>query len=297
MTPAAGVETRAATAAAEVLLSAVCALFATWVLLAQTALLLGWSLRTLFVLFDATALAGLALLAVSIRRRAPSWRRPRGPDLGLLIGLSLLCGFLSLGAIRPEVDDVTYAARAVYFLAQPDLPLDLALHDHAFFEAPLEYPLLLAYTAELFWAHLAWLLRIDFLDAYHRIAPFLGGALVPLAWALAIERFTGSPRGAALGSVALCAYLCVEWRAHSRSPALRRFSTRNSRPLGSRGIRVTQKSGRRRSTSASATRAWFISPSCAWIAARFMCAPKKSGFSWRHSRCFAMASSMRPSRR
>lgn len=215
MTPAAGAETRAATGAAEVLLSAVCALFATWVLLAQTALLLGWSLRTLFVLFDSAALVLLALGALRLRSLGLSDLRPRGFELWLLLALSLLCGFLSLGAIRPEVDDVTYAARAVYFLAQPDLPLDLALHDHAFFEAPLEYPLLLAYTAELFWAHLAWLLRIDFLDAYHRIAPFVGGALVPLAWALLIERFTGSPRGAALGSVAVCAYLCVDGVSHN----------------------------------------------------------------------------------
>jgi hypothetical protein len=204
-----------ATAPVEVLLSAVCALFASWVLLAQLALLLGWSLRTLFVAFDAAALVLLALGALRLRRLGRSDLRPRGVELGLLLALSLSCGFLSLGAIRPEVDDVTYAARAVYFLAHPDLPLDLALHDHAFFEAPLEYPLLLAYTAELFWAHLAWLLRLEFLDAYHRIAPFVGGALVPLAWGLAIERFTGSPRGAALGGVALCAYLCIDGVSHN----------------------------------------------------------------------------------
>jgi hypothetical protein len=204
-----------ATAPVELLLSAVCALFAAWVLLAQLALLLGWSLRTLFVAFDATVLLGLAAGAVWIRGRRPSGRPRASAELGLLVALSLLCGFLSLAAIRPEVDDVTYAARAVYFLAHPDLPLDLALHDHAFFETPLEYPLLLAYTAELFWAHLAWLLGVDFLDVYHRVAAFAGGALVPLAWALAIERSTGSSRGAVLGAVAVCAYLAVDGVSHN----------------------------------------------------------------------------------
>jgi hypothetical protein len=113
------------------------------------------------------------------------------------------------------VDDVNYAARAVWFLAHPDLPLDLAFHDHAFFESPLGYPLLLTYAGELFWAHLAWLLDVDFLDAYHRIAPFVGGALVPLAWALAIARFTQSARGAVLGAVAVCAYLGIDGVTHN----------------------------------------------------------------------------------
>jgi hypothetical protein len=211
----AGTESDGATAWVDAFLSGVCALFAAWVLLAQLALLLGLSLRTLFLAFDASVLAGLAAGVVWIRRQRPPGLRPRGPELGLLVALSLLCGFLSLGAIRPEVDDVNYAARAVYFLAQPDLPLDLAFHDHAFFEAPLTYPLLLTYTGELFWAHLAWLLHVDFLDAYHRIAPFVGGALIPLAWALAIARFTRGSQGAALGSVALCAYLCVDGVSHN----------------------------------------------------------------------------------
>jgi len=211
-----------AVARVEGLLTAVCAVFAGWVLSAQLALALGLSLRTLFWAFDAAALAALAGTAVWTARRGLSRPRPTADlalrptaDLALLAALSLLCGFLSLGAIRPEVDDVNYAARAVWFLAHPDVPLDLAFHDHAFFEAPLAYPLLLTYAGELFWAHVAWLLRIDFLDAYHRIAPFVGGALVPLAWALAIARFAGSARGAALGAVAVCAYLAVDGVSHT----------------------------------------------------------------------------------
>ena len=196
-------------------LSAVCALFAAWVILAQLALLLGLSPRTLFRAYEASVLVGLAAGAFRLRRRAPAGLRPRGSEPALLLALSLLCAFLSLGAIRPEVDDVNYAARALYFLEHPDLPLDLAFHDHAFFDAPLVYPLLLTYTGELFWAHLAWLLRIDFLDAYHRIAPCVGGALVPLAWALAVARFTRGTRGAALGAVAVCAYLAVDGVSHN----------------------------------------------------------------------------------
>jgi hypothetical protein len=198
----------------EALLTAVCAVFACWVLLAQLALLAGLSLRALFLVFDTVAVAGLAAGGVWLRRRGLFRLRPRAEGLGLL-ALALLCGFLSLAALRPEVDDVNYAARAVYFLAHPELPLDRAFHDHAFFEASLEYPLLLTYTAELFWAHLAWLLHLPFLDVYHRVAPFVGGALVPLAWTLAVARFTGSARGALLGAVAICAYLCVDGVSHN----------------------------------------------------------------------------------
>ena len=202
------------TAPLEAFLTAVCGAFAGWVLLTQLALMLGLSLRTLFLAFDAALLTGLAAGAVRLRpRRLPRFR-PSASGLGLL-ALALLCGLLSLSALRPEVDDVNYAARAVFFLAHPDLPLDLAFHDHAFFAAPLEYPLLLTYTAELFWAHVAWLLSIPFLDVYHCIVPFVGGALVPLAWALAVARFVGSARGALLGAVAICAYLAVDGVSHN----------------------------------------------------------------------------------
>jgi len=198
----------------EALLTAVCATFACWVLLAQGALLAGLSLRTLFLAFDALALVALAAGALWLRRRGLRALRPGAAALALL-ALALVCGVLSLGALRPEVDDVNYAARAIYFLAQPDLALDLAFHDHAFFAAPLEYPLLLTYTAELFWAHLAWLLRVPFLDVYHGLAPFLGGALVPLAWTLAVARFSGSARGAVLGAAAVSAYLLIDGVSHN----------------------------------------------------------------------------------
>jgi hypothetical protein len=198
----------------DALFVAACGLFASWVLLTQAALLLGLTLHTLFLLFDGAVLAALFVSYSAWRRGRLRLPRADG-ELGILLALSLVSGFLSLGAIRPEVDDVNYAARAVFFLANPHQPLDLAFHDHAFFQEPLRYPLLLTYTGELFWAHLAWLLRIDFLDAYHLIAPFVGGALVPLAWALAIVRFGSSLRGATLGAICICAYLSVDGVSHN----------------------------------------------------------------------------------
>jgi hypothetical protein len=193
----------------EALLTAACATFACWVLLAQLALGLGLSFRTLSLSFDALALVALAVGVLWLRPRGLGALRPGAAALSLL-ALAVLCGFLSLGVLRPKPDDVNYAARAVYFLAHPEQPLDLAFHDHAFFETPLVHPLLLAYTAELFWAHLAWWLQVPFLDVYHRVAPFVGGALVPLAWWVAIARFGASARSAALGAVAVCAFLAVD---------------------------------------------------------------------------------------
>jgi hypothetical protein len=184
------------------------------VVLTQAAVLLECTARTLFVLFDVVVVGALGITLWAWRRgrlRLPVFE----PETFFLLALSLACGFVSLAAIRPEVDDVNYAARAVFFLTNLDRHLDLAFHDHAFFSEPLRYPLLLTYAAELFWAHVAWILRIEFLDAYHLIAPFLGGALIPLAWALAIDRFGVSSRGATFGALLVCAYLVVDGVSHN----------------------------------------------------------------------------------
>jgi hypothetical protein len=184
------------------------------VVLTQTAILLGCTPRTLFVLFDGLVLATLGF-SLWVWRRGRLRLPALEPDIFFLLVLSLACGFVSLAAIRPEVDDVNYAARALFFLTNLDRPLDLAFHDHAFFQEPLRYPLLLTYASELFWAHVAWLLRIEFLDAYHLIAAFVGGALIPLVWAVAIGRFGESLRSTTLGALVVSAYLVVDGVSHT----------------------------------------------------------------------------------
>jgi len=206
-----------AAAPVETLLLGIGGSFALWTLGAQLAMLVGLSLRALAIGYSVAWLAGALAVTVTrlrARRRAPPRERPSVWPVTAVALLALLGGLASLAAIRPALDDANYAARAVYFLAHPDAPLDRALHGHALLDFPLVFPLLLTYTSELFWAYLAHLLGVPFLDVYHLAVPFVGGALIPLAWFLALHRFIRSPAAAVVGAAAVMAYLAIDGVSH-----------------------------------------------------------------------------------
>ncbi|MDJ0790081.1 MAG: DUF6077 domain-containing protein [Myxococcota bacterium] len=201
------------------------ALFAIWTVAAQFALLAHWSFHQL-VLVGGSGVA-LALLgaggwigrgALTGRRAASSAPRTRsGGSPGARVGLLLLCGgcgLVSLLVSRPDLDDVGYVSRAVYFLEHPHVPLDLAYHDHGLIDFPAEYPLMLAYSLELLWAAISYLTQIPFITLYHSVGSALGGALIPAATYMAVSRFVARPHHALLGCAAVVAYLCLDGSTH-----------------------------------------------------------------------------------
>lgn len=198
-------------------------LFAVWTVAAQLAQLARWSFHQLVVV--GTVLVGLGSLlalwwvAFGGRRSnltpnsAAGDRTPRWVPLGLF-GLCGLGALLSLLSSRPDLDDVGYVSRAVYFLEHPHVPLDLAYHDHGLVDFPTEYPLMLAYSLELFWAALSLLTQVSFVTLYHSVGSAIGGALIAAGTYMAVSRFVERPQHALLGCVVVVAYLCVDGSTH-----------------------------------------------------------------------------------
>jgi len=197
----------------------VCALlFAVWTVMAQVALKTGLSFRTLADSYSVFLVGALTVSLVlrwrgHLRLAAGPWRADASVTLSVL-ALALAGGLLSLTAIRPDLDDVGYISRSVFFLEHLDHPLDLVYHDLALLDFSLEYPLRLSYTVEHFWGYIAHLVGAPYLTVYHQVVPFVGGFLLPLAWFLAVHAFSRRPGPALVGAAAIVAYLCIDGSTH-----------------------------------------------------------------------------------
>ena len=134
--------------------------------------------------------------------------------LTILAVLMLAGGALALGAIRPDRDDVDYTSQIIYFLNNPERPLDLLRHDHGLVEIPFHWPIYIFYSLELLCAYLAWLFNVPFLHIYYYFMPVLGGALIPLAWFLAFSKFSPRTIIAALAATAICVFLSINGSPH-----------------------------------------------------------------------------------
>jgi hypothetical protein len=134
--------------------------------------------------------------------------------LWLLLLLAAIGSLLSLTAIRPDADDVNYTSRVVYFLENPDAPLDLKFHDYWILQTEMTSALKIFQTWTFFCGYIAYLSGIPFLDVYHLYLPALGGAAIPLAWFLAFTKFTKNPTMAVLASLAVCVFLSLNGEPH-----------------------------------------------------------------------------------
>ncbi|UCF81774.1 MAG: hypothetical protein JSV08_05005 [Acidobacteriota bacterium] len=146
--------------------------------------------------------------------------RPEGGDYRacfLLLFLCLLGGVLSFLAVRPDLDDVNLiGGRAVYFLANDTVPLDLNYHHNALVDFPVYYLLQFAHTMDLLWGYFAYVGGLPVLDIFHFLGSFLGGMLIPAAWFLALSRFA-RPKNQLLviaGVIAILAYLAMDGETH-----------------------------------------------------------------------------------
>jgi len=192
--------------------------FSVWVVLSQIAILAGFSFRTLALAYT-VALFGIAVfvgwLVLTKRLRRSAKGRINDYQVAIAVcSLALACGILSLVAIRPDPDDVNYISSPVYFLANPDQALDLSLHDHAFVDFRTHVPIRLMRTSELFCGYISYVLGCPYLSVYHQYLPFIGGFLIPLAWYLAVSRFSEQPMAALVGTCAIVAYLTMDGTVH-----------------------------------------------------------------------------------
>lgn len=128
--------------------------------------------------------------------------------------LALMGGTVSLGVIRPDLDDVDYISQAVHFLKHPHDPVDLIRTDHSLLNEPMHYPLYIFYTWELFCAYLALIFHLPYLHVYHIFFPIMGGVMIPLSWFLLYGKFSDNRMAAVLGAAAVCVFLSLNGEPH-----------------------------------------------------------------------------------
>lgn len=131
-----------------------------------------------------------------------------------MVSLTLVTALVSLLAIRPDADDVSYISRTLWFIGNPDIPMDLAYHQHALLDREMVYPLILPYTIEHFWGLLAFVSGTQYLDIYHKLVPIMAGAFLPVAWYMALSRFVTRPIYIASGVSLICAWLIIDGQSH-----------------------------------------------------------------------------------
>ena len=192
---------------------------ALWVITIHTAQILGVSFLNLCILFSVIIVPLLILLAkkyFSEFKNSPAIIRDNEQHtIIILLLLAFIGSAISLGAIRPNHDDVDYISRAIYFLENYNEPVDLLTrHDYGLIQFTLYSVLGIFGTINLFCAYLALILQQPFLHIYHLFLPALGGAMIPLAWFLAFSKFSEKTISAALAATAVCVFLSIDGGSH-----------------------------------------------------------------------------------
>jgi hypothetical protein len=196
---------------ADQLLIAAAAAVAAWALLAQLYILLSLSFQSLCN----TYLLWLVLQTawcVNALRRVPceAFRFLREGPFWALSALSIAGSLIALGWVKPNADDVMYiGGRAVYFVANPDQPVDLLYH-HLAGPFPVGQKLLFVQTVDLLWGFVAQLLGSRVVDVYHVLLPAIGGFLIPLVWYSVLRRLVKTRQSAVFGAFLIVSYLCLD---------------------------------------------------------------------------------------
>lgn len=101
--------------------------------------------------------------------------------------ISAVSAFLAVAINRPDIDDSIYASKAVFYVANPQSPLDRTITWIADLPGPVQALDLQYY--ETTQAAVAWLLGAHFLQVYHIIFPAIAGFLMCLALVLVLHVF------------------------------------------------------------------------------------------------------------
>ena len=194
------------------------AIFSIWVVCNHLAFLFGISFNSLSVLFTITSIASFWLLNKNYINDLRCARiKLKAQDryiLWTLLLLALAGAILSLIAIRPDMDDVNYTSRVVYYLENPSQSLNLQFHDFWILQTEMRSSLKVYQTWSFFCGYFAHLFGIPFLGIYHLVLPAVGGAALPLSWFLVFTKFTANQRMAILASLAVCVFLSLNGTPH-----------------------------------------------------------------------------------
>jgi hypothetical protein len=192
--------------------------FAVWVIITQTSLLIGVSFLNLCIVFSIIIIPVLLLFARkysgALKYSSAIMRDNELHTIIILLLLALIGAAISVAAIVYSPDDVNYISRAIYFLKNCNESLDLKQHDHGLIQFPMISALNIFRTMEFFCAYLAFILHLPFLHIYHLFLPALGGAMIPLAWFLAFSKFSKRTMVAALAAMAVCVFLSIDGSPH-----------------------------------------------------------------------------------
>ena len=103
--------------------------FAVWVVVIHIAQFIGISFLNLCIIYSIIIVPVLFLLAKihfhNFKHSSLATRNKERNTIIILVCLALLGSAVSLGAIRPNADDVDYVARAVYFLKYYNETVDI----------------------------------------------------------------------------------------------------------------------------------------------------------------------------
>ena len=193
--------------------------FAVWVIVLHISQFIGFSFLNVCTVYSIIIAPVLFLLIKKYcyvkKHSCINLRENELNTIIIVVLLALIGAAISLGAIRPDTDDVDYIARAVYFLKYYHETVNIKLQP----EYGLVQNLFLGEgnifrTIEFFCAYLALIVRLPFLHIYHLFLPALAGAMIPLAWFLAFSKFTKRTIIAGLATTAVCVFLSIDGATH-----------------------------------------------------------------------------------
>lgn len=190
--------------------------FSVWVLLAQFHILIGWSFRSLFYSYLVWVIFQILIyLYLIFRHFSELIEILRKPENLVLLGLCMVGLFLATGWVRPDADDFNYiGGRIIYWIENPDKPLDLSYHNYALLPFSITYNMLFYQPFDLLCGFFAMAFNVEVLDAYHIVIPAFTGALIPLIWYMVIRCFVSSKSSVLFGVIAIMVYLCMDGTEH-----------------------------------------------------------------------------------
>ena len=149
---------------------------------------------TLFVLFSLSLLGYMFVLF-----RSSVWDRSQTHILGLLLLVSVFGALVNVSINRPDLDDSVYVPKAVFYLENPDFPLNT---DITWIASSEEIKSLSYFTYyELTQASVSLFLNSDFLFLYHIFFPCISTFLLIFSYFLLCLFFANHPKSAICGAL------------------------------------------------------------------------------------------------
>lgn len=133
-----------------------------------------------------------------------------------MLGTASVAGALSALVIhRPDVDDFYYVPNAVFYVEHPREPMTYVLRAFHSAGAPFEeIAIATSLPYEYLQAVVAHFTGLEYLSVYHVVFPVLVGFAIPMAWIVALSRFTSTSRTSAFGTLVMLAMVTLLGDTH-----------------------------------------------------------------------------------